>query len=62
MLKIAKNLLIFYIGINYAYEQLGLNVGTLKWLILISLLVITEIFIFFMNYNINIKMKVNDEE
>jgi hypothetical protein len=62
MLKIAKNVLIFYIGINYAYEQLGLNVGTLKWLILISLLVITEIFIFFMNYNINIKMKVNDEE
>jgi hypothetical protein len=62
MLKIAKNVLIFYIGINYAYEQLGLNVGTLKWLILISLLVITEIFIFFMNHNINIKMKVNDEE
>lgn len=60
MLKLSRSLLIFYIGINYAYEQLGLSVGILKWLILISLLVITQILIFFMNNNLEIK--VNDEE
>ena len=60
MLKLGRSLLIFYIGINYAYEQLGLSVGTLKWFILISLLVITQILIFFMNNNLEIK--VNDEE
>lgn len=60
MLKLGRSLLIFYIGINYAYEQLGLSVGVLKWFILISLLVITQILILFMNNNLEIK--VNDEE
>lgn len=64
MLRIGRAILIFYLGINYAYVKLGFEVETLKWLLLISLLVFTNILIMFNENKINVKIRkinVDDE-
>lgn len=61
MLKFGRNLIIFYLGVNYAYVKLGFEVETLKWVLLISLLVFTNILIMFNEDKINVKINVDDE-
>lgn len=61
MLKFGRNLIIFYLGVNYAYVKLGFEVEITKWVLLISLLVFTNILIMFNENKINLKINVEDE-